>query len=695
MAGGTAAAAALSTPIQYLRGVGPQRAELFARLELRTAGDLLFHFPRDYEDLSQLRSIPELEEGQVASVVGAVEEVELRAGRTGRSVLGVLFRCGDDYLRALWFNQPFLQEKFRRGDRALLTGKAKLDGGRWQMAHPRVQPLDQDEVPPVGQIVPVYPLTEGLNQSNLRKASAAALEKCAGQLEDVFAEPFRQAHNLLPINQAIQQIHYPETPELLDLARRRLVYQELFVLQTALAVKRRKAQRAAAAPSLPPSAMIDARIRRLFSFEFTAGQRQAIDEITADMAQTMPMNRLLQGEVGSGKTAVAVYAMLLAVAHRQQAVLMAPTEILAQQHHRTLAGLLAAARARVTLLTGGLAAPERRAALAGIADGSIDLVIGTQAVVQEGVEFNRLGLVVIDEQHKFGVEQRARLKGAGVAPHYLVMTATPIPRSIAMTVFGDLDVSSLREAPAGRQKVNTYLSKPEQRARWWDFVRRKLREGRQAYVVTPLVEASENWDGASAEEVFESLSNGELEEFRVDLLHGRMSSAEKEAAMARFRSGDTQALVATSLVEVGVDVANATVLTIENAERFGLAQLHQLRGRVARGSYPGFCCLFAGTATPEAEARLGALVDLDDGFRLAELDLELRGPGELLGTKQHGMPMMRIADVTRDTPLLEEARRDARAFVEADPRLEQPEHALLRRQVIGRYGAVLELGDVG
>jgi ATP-dependent DNA helicase RecG len=315
--------------------------------------------------------------------------------------------------------------------------------------------------------------------------------------------------------------------------------------------------------------------------------------------------------------------------------------------------------------------------------------------VQDGVQFARLGLVVIDEQHKFGVEQRARLKQAGAAPHYLVMTATPIPRSIAMTVFGDLDVSSLREAPAGRQKVNTYLGKPEQRGRWWEFVRRKLREGRQAYVVTPLVDASEHWEGASAEEVFESLSNGELEEFRVDLLHGRMTSAEKEAAMARFRTGETQALVATSLVEVGVDVPNATLLTIENAERFGLAQLHQLRGRVARGAHPGFCCLFAGTATPEAETRLAALVNQDDGFRLAELDLELRGPGELLGTRQHGLPAMRIADLVRDTALLEEARRDARAFVESDPRLEKPEHALLRRQVIARYGAVLELGDVG
>jgi ATP-dependent DNA helicase RecG len=610
-------------------------------------------------------------------------------------VLGVLVRCGGDYLRALWFNQPFLQDKFRHGDRLLLTGKPRLAANRWEMAHPRVQALDRDEEPPAGRIVPVYPLTEGLNQSNLRKASAAALEKCAGQLDDVFPEAYRQTHNLLPINEAIQQVHYPDTLERVQQARRRLVYQELFVLQLALAVKRRRAQQAAAAPSLPANAVIDARIRRLFPFEFTAGQRQAIAEITADMAQTVPMNRLLQGEVGSGKTAVAVYAMLLAVAHKQQAVLMAPTEILAQQHHRTLSGLLAAARARVSLLSGGLSAAERRAALAGIADGSIDLVIGTQAVVQDGVQFARLGLVVIDEQHKFGVEQRARLKQAGAAPHYLVMTATPIPRSIAMTVFGDLDASSLREAPAGRQKVNTYLGKPEQRGRWWEFVRRKLREGRQAYVVTPLVDASEHWEGASAEEVFESLANGELEEFRVDLVHGRMTSAEKEAAMARFRTGQTQVLVATSLVEVGVDVPNATLLTIENAERFGLAQLHQLRGRVARGAHPGFCCLFAGSATPEAETRLAALVDQDDGFRLAELDLELRGPGELLGTRQHGLPAMRIADFVRDTALLEEARRDARAFVESDPRLEKPEHALLRRQVIARYGAVLELGDVG
>jgi ATP-dependent DNA helicase RecG len=413
------------------------------------------------------------------------------------------------------------------------------------------------------------------------------------------------------------------------------------------------------------------------------------------MGQPLPMNRLLQGDVGSGKTVVAVYAMLLAVAHGYQAVLMAPTEVLARQHALTLKRLLAASQVRRAELTGGLPARERGAIVEQIAAGQIDLVVGTQAILQDDVRFARLGLVVIDEQHKFGVRQRAMLKNSGPDPHYLVMTATPIPRTMTMSVFGDLDVSTLSDSPPGRQKINTYLAEEDKRARWWEFFRKKLREGRQGYVVAPLVEESDQFAAVSLEETYETLANGELEEFRLALIHGRMTSEEKDAVMDRFRRGEVQVLVCTSVVEVGVDVPNATLMTIESGERFGLAQLHQLRGRISRGAFPGFCCVFAAPQTEEAQERLKAFVSSTDGFQLAEIDFRLRGPGELFGTRQHGMPPFRIADLLRDADILAEARQDALELVAIDPGLAQSEHAVLRERMLARYGKALELGDVG
>jgi ATP-dependent DNA helicase RecG len=466
-------------------------------------------------------------------------------------------------------------------------------------------------------------------------------------------------------------------------------------LQLALAIKRQQAHASQPAQPLPLSAKVDARIRRLLPFELTPGQNQAVAEIASDMARAHPMNRLLQGDVGSGKTIVAVYAMLLAVANAAQVVLMAPTEVLARQHFDTLDELLAGSHTRFGLLTGGQTAKARSELLEKIASGEIQIVIGTQAVIADEVPFHRLGLVVIDEQHKFGVRQRAALKHSTLLPHYLVMTATPIPRTVSLTLFGDLDVTTLLESPPGRQIVHTYFPPVEDRAKWWEFFRKKVREGRQGYVIVPLVEGSEQVQAANLDEAYEALANGELEAFRLGLIHGRMTSAEKHAALDAFREGTTQVLVATSVVEVGIDVPNATLMTIESAERFGLAQLHQLRGRISRGSHPGFCCLFAGTASQDAVERLKALVDCNDGFRLAEIDFDLRGPGDMLGTRQHGLPPLRIADLRRDQLLLDEARRDARALVAADPPLAKPEHALLRRMALVRYGKSLDLGDVG
>jgi len=685
----------LALPVQFIKGVGPQRVELFQRLGLHTAADVLFFFPRDYQDLTDRREVPELEEDMLQTVVGTVEEIELRSTASGGCVLGVLVHCGSGHLRALWFNQPFMRERFTRGQRVMLSGKPKYEGLVWRMTHPRVETLADDEQEPPGKILPVYHLTEGLQQWQMRRIVRGVVEQCSDLLEEVFPPEYLQEHELWPLRRALPEVHFPGGHEGLQHARRRFVYQELFVLQLALAIKRRLQHEQREAPALAATAKIDARIRRLFPFELTAGQEQAIAEISADMAGPVPMNRLLQGDVGSGKTVVAVYAMLLAVAHQYQAAMMAPTEVLARQHALTLEKLLAGSRVRRAQLTGGLTPKQRAAVLEQIAAGEIELVVGTQAIIQQDVAFSKLGLVVIDEQHKFGVRQRAALKQAGLDPHYLVMTATPIPRTVTMTLFGDLDVSTLRDCPPGRQKVNTYCVGQQKRAGWWDFFRKKLLEGRQGYVVTPLVDESDQTPAASVEETYESLANGELEAFRVGLIHGRLSAAEKDAVMDDFRRGELQVLVCTSVVEVGVDVPNATVMAIESGERFGLAQLHQLRGRISRGRFPGFCCVFAEPQTAEAAERLKAFASSSDGFKLAETDFRLRGPGELFGTRQHGLPPFRIADLLRDTEILEESRRDAHTLVAADPGLARAEHARLRHQMLGRYGKALELGDVG
>lgn len=687
-----------ATPVQYMKGCGPQRAELLAKLGIRTAQDLLFHFPRDHQDLTDLKTIDQLKEGELSSVLGTVAETDIRELRTGRTMVGVLLRQGDGFLRGVWFNQAFMFDKFRTGQRLLFSGTTKLNGGRWEMAHPRVRWLEDDEEMPAGEMLPVYSLTEGVTQYHLRKLTRLAVDELASQLEDVFPDTFLQQHRLLPIGAAIAQVHFPRSQAELEAARRRLVYQELFVLQLALAVRRQQNVVGLAAKPFTATAQIDARIRRLFPYELTNGQNSAIAEISNDMDRPQPMNRLLQGEVGSGKTAVAAYAMLLTIAHGSQAALMAPTEILAQQHYQSLGKLLAKSRVKIGLLTGKMPAADRAELLSGIADGTIQLVIGTQAILQDDIAFADLGLVVIDEQHKFGVRQRAFLRQTGTAPHYLVMTATPIPRSVAMTLYGDLELTTLRELPPGRQEVKTYLAGEQQTEKWWHFVARKLREGRQAYVVAPLVEVSSEMTVASVDETFEALANGPLEAFRLGILHGRMSPEEKATAMDKFRRGETQVLCATSVVEVGVDVPNATLMTVLDAERFGLAQLHQLRGRIGRGAHPGYCCLMS-NATPETNAeaveRLTAFCETTDGFALAELDFKLRGPGDLFGIKQHGLPPLMVADLQRDRVLLEQARADARKFVHDDPGLAQPEHGLLRKRVLGKYGQSLGLADVG
>jgi ATP-dependent DNA helicase RecG len=686
----------LQQPVRLVTGVGPRLVPLLQKLGLFTARDLLFFFPRDYEDVSELLPIEQLTADQPVSTVGTIEEIDLRESGAGRSVLAVLVRGDTKHLRAVWFNQPYMRQKLHQGQRVMLSGIPKQRGLCLQMTHPRVESLETDEVPTIGRILPKYGLTEGLTQNRLRRIISAVVDEFAPQLEEVLPADFRSAHQLCSIHRAMAEIHQPTNREDLEAARRRLVFQELLSLQLAVALRRWKLQQRQLAPLLTATAKIDARIRRLFAFELTPDQKQSIQEISDDMNRQTPMNRLLQGEVGSGKTVVAEYALLLAVAHGHQAAVMAPTEVLARQHVRILKQDLRQSRVRIGLLTGSLSASARQNLQQQLNDGKIDIVVGTQALLHDGLKFPRLGLVVIDEQHKFGVRQRAALKQAAIDPHYLVMTATPIPRSLTMTLFGDLDVSTLRTIPPGRQPIHTYLASEDQREKWWDFFRRKLREGRQGYVVAPRVEEDPAAETASAEQLFEHLSNGPLGDFRLDILHGRLSPSQKEAAMETFRRGETQVLVSTTVIEVGVDVPNATIMTIESGEHFGLAQLHQLRGRIRRGQFPGFLCVFAAPANPAATERLESFAATDDGFQLAELDFQQRGPGDIFGTSQHGIPPLRIANLNRDRKLLEEARRIAKELmVGSSPPFLEDRFSRLRQMVLRRYGDSLDLGDVG
>lgn len=683
----------LATPIQYMKGVGPQRAELLQKLDLQIARDVLFFFPRDYQDMSVLTEIENLVEGEAASICGEVVEVEQKIA-PGRTILGVLVKQGSQFLRMSWFNMPFLRRRFATGKRVLASGTPKLRGMRWEMTHPTIEFLLEGEEPPAGRILPIYPLTEGVSQAVMRKLVWSAVDHYTEFLEEVFPDAFLDEHRLWPIKAALPQMHQPTNRESLERARARFVYQELLVLQIGLAMRRNKLVETRRAPMLPTSAKIEARIRRLFPFEWTEDQRKASDEIALDMARDVPMNRLLQGDVGSGKTVVAIHAMLIAAANQHQSVLMAPTEVLAQQHARSLDKYLSHARVRVGLITGSLPASVRQHRKQAIAAGEIDLVIGTQALIQSELEFNKLGLVIIDEQHKFGVHQRASLRRAGLDPHYLIMTATPIPRTVTMTLFGDLDISTIKHSPPGRRPVRTYLGAIDQRTKWWEFVRKKLDEGRQAYVITPMIEETER-ALAGVIQVHEHLRREELRGYRVGIVHGRMSPQEKEMAMRDFRTGATQVLVSTSVVEVGVDVPNATVMTIEDGQAFGLSQLHQLRGRVSRGSHPGYLCVFAEPTSEESEKRLEAFAKTTDGFELAEIDFELRGPGDLFGSRQHGLPPLRIANLIRDAEIVGQARTDAQSLLLHDPQFTSPDYGKLKKMVLTRYGKVLELADVG
>jgi ATP-dependent DNA helicase RecG len=672
---------ALDVSLQALDGVGPKLAELAAEAGIATVGDLLTRFPHRHRD-RQIVPVASLEPKQQASIA---VEVLANAGRPfrrrGLSILSV--KVGDESgtTRATWFNQPWLASKLTEGTQMLLTGTADKRGFR-------VAEYEFSGDASEG-LVPVHPGTEQLKAQRLRQWMEQAIHSVANVLEPLPAE-LRSRRRLASAADAIHAVHFPETAEEVEAARERLRFEELFLYQAILATRKRSHRVARPAPRLGRPGESVGRWLRSLPFEPTGDQLKAFDEIDADLDSGEPMQRLLMGEVGSGKTVVALYSMLRALEAGFQAALMAPTETLAEQHAVTLGKLLAEAATPFALLTGATPAARRREALERLATGELNLIVGTHALIEPAVEFARLGLCVVDEQHRFGVAQRKALDAKGVegmAPHILHMTATPIPRTLSLTAYGDLDTTALHELPSGRRPVQTRIVEEDERGGAYEFIRAQLHEGRQAFVVCPLVEESEKLQGRAAEVEAERLASGELRDFRVGVIHGQMRSVDKAAAMESFAAGATDVLVATTVIEVGIDVPNATVMVIEGAERYGISQLHQLRGRVGRGEHASCCLLFPEDAGAFARRRLKAVERESDGFKLAEVDLSLRGEGEVLGTRQHGLPRFAVAELPEDAAALEAAREEVLNLLRDHGSLDAPELGPLLEAARRRFGA--------
>jgi ATP-dependent DNA helicase RecG len=680
-------AAAWGAPVTSVRLVDEPRAELLSRIGVATVGDLLRHYPSRYLDLTTTAPLGSLPLGIDATAVGHVHEVTVKRPRPKLSITEVAITDDTGVLVGVWFNQSYLAQRFRPGERVAFAGRVTMEYGLRQMKSPFVERLGEaDSSSWLGRILPVHPATEGLSTNWVRRLVSEALDQY-GDVPDHLPAGLRMSRDLVPLATALRWIHFPPTTADREAARMRLAYDEFLAVQIGMAVRRHHVvdrdgfthvvdgrRRAAAEAAMP--------------FELTDDQRVAVDEVLADMGSRHPMNRMLLGDVGTGKTAVATIALAAVADSGTQAAMMAPTEVLAGQYARAVGGFLDGAGVTWALLTGSTSAAERRRVLAGVGDGSITVLLGTHALLTEHVEFVRLTLAIVDEQHRFGVAQRLGLRAKGEGVDMLVMTATPIPRSLALTLYGDLDTSYLRTRPGGRKPghITTELVTKAGRAQAYERVRAAVREGRQAYVVCALVDESDALEAKAAVKEAERLRTSVFKDFTVGLLTGQMKTADKTAAMEEFRSGATQVLVATTVVEVGVDVPNATVMIVEDAERFGLAQLHQLRGRVGRGEYPGAMLLFADAKTAEGRDRMQAIVSTDDGFKLAEDDLCLRGEGQLLGERQHGIPELRLASVLRDVDLLANAREDAAAIVAEDPALRTARNAALGAHVRDAFG---------
>ncbi|MEX1255194.1 MAG: ATP-dependent DNA helicase RecG [Dehalococcoidia bacterium] len=689
--------APVDAPVTVLKGVKDALAARFEKLDVRTVRDLLYLFPRRHSDFGRLRQIAELTPGSEETVRARIWSAhETQLGRRK----GTEATVGDEsgMMRVVWFNNPYVARQLRTNEEIVLAGRVALHQGRPTFENPEWELWEaNEELTHTGRLVPVYPLTSGLSGRTVRRVARQALDGYADALADPLPQSLRKRLNLLDLPDAVRQAHYPESQEAVEEARRRLALDELLPLQLSVLLRRRQWQQPGAADAIRiEPETLDSFLATL-PYALTGAQEKALRQLVDDLSRDVPMSRLLQGDVGSGKTVVGACGLLAAVVSGHQAVFMAPTEILAEQHFRTLREIFGAGESedtvveatpayldrplRIALLTGSVRAKQKAELYERIERGEIDIAVGTHALIQQGVTFERLGFVIVDEQHRFGVMQRAALRSkAARSAHMLVMTATPIPRSLYLTLYGDLDVSVIDEMPPGRKPVVTRWWPPERRQDAYDFLREQVEAGRQAFVICPLVEESESLQVKAAVQEYERLRSDVYPDLELELVHGRMSGRDKDAAMRRFREGAAQVLVSTAVVEVGIDVPNASVMLIEGADRFGLAQLHQFRGRVGRGGDQSYCLLLAESPSSEAQQRLRLMEETTDGFRLAEADLRMRGPGEFFGTRQSGLPDFRVASLL-DTRLIELAREEAARLLEEDPHLDKPEHAALARDV--------------
>ena len=687
----------LDDSVQYLKGVGPVRAEFFSKKNIHTVRDLFYYFPRRYNDYRNLCRISDVRISDTVTVYGRLENIRegRMRSRRGKRVSAVLT---DDTsaIQLVWFNAPYIKDALAKAGFGFFSGKISQYQGMPQLTNPAFEPASEDMNPEdliqAGGLVPVYPSVEGVSQFMIRKITRGALEKYQTVVTERLDKGIVTEYTDMPVADALWNVHFPKDPRLSDKAVERFVFEEFIVFQAAVQALREKRVVERGALPIRASEKIDGRIRKRFPFTLTHAQNRCVKEILRDMDSDIPMHRLLHGDVGSGKTAVAIYAMLAAVAAKGQVALMAPTEILAEQHYISLTGLLADSRVRTGLLTSGTAAEDRVQVLAGLKNGDLDIVVGTHSIFQNPVEFNNLRLAIIDEHHRFGVLQRARLLSKGVVPHILVMTATPIPRTITITLYGDLDISVIDEMPPGRSPVKTHWFREKNRKKAYGLIQKELDKNNRIFVVCPVIDDSPEHDLKSVTEVCEELRKNIFPDHRVCLLHGRMPQQEKASIMKDFRSGKINILVSTTVIEVGMDIPDATVMMVEHAERFGLSQLHQLRGRVGRSSKPSVMIMLSNARNEDASARLKAMTKTTDGFRIAEEDLKIRGCGQYFGTRQHGKPDFEIGDPLRDYTTMVAARNIVHKLFKQDPQLRT--YPQLRAEVLYRYGKKFKLGEI-